>query len=364
MGNNPVRPRQLRCLLAVLVLGFFGPAAAGIEDGPRHNGHPEWMEPGLIDLESDLATARAQGKIGVMVLFTTQGCTYCAEFVRASLGDPVLVKRVRVNFVAIGLEMFDDAEMTDHLGNELSVKQFAEQHKAGMAPTLLFFTPDRGLIFRAVGYQAPDRFSRILDYLTGRHFTEVSFREYLATQRAAAPDRTAASMAMRDDPLFEVPPYALARKPFAAAEPLLVIFETPGCAACDAFHRDVLALAEVRELLQQLEVVRLDAWDRETPIIGPDGARTTPADWFASADFSRLPALLYVNESGETVLKTDAVVERQRMLNATGLVLERAYEKGWSYQRFARSRAIRRNLEARSREEAIPADTDSRSEPP
>ena len=31
------------------------------------------------------------------------------------------------------------------------------------------------------------------------------------------------------------------------------------------------------------------------------------------------------------------------MLNATNLVLERAYEKGWHYQRFARTKAIERN---------------------
>lgn len=153
-------------------------------------------------------------------------------------------------------------------------------------------------------------------------------------------------------------------QPFAAAEPMLAIFETLGCPAGDAFHRDVLALTEVRELLQQFEVIRVDATDRTTPVIAPDGARTTSADWFASTDFSRLPALLYVSESGETVFKTGTLVERQRMLDATGLVLERAYAKGWSYQRFARSRAIRRNLVGRSREEAVPVDRDSRSEGP
>lgn len=113
-------------------------------------------------------------------------------------------------------------------------------------------------------------------------------------------------------------------KPFPAAEPMLAIYKTPGCPACDAFQRDVLALAEVGELLRQFEVVRLDATDRTTPVIAPDGARTTPADWFASTDFSRLPALCNVSESGETVFKTDALVERQRMLDTTGLVLEPA----------------------------------------
>ena len=57
-------------------------------------------------------------------------------------------------------------------------------------------------------------------------------------------------------------------------------------------------------------IARLDANDDETPVIGPDGRPTTPAQWFAREDFSRLPALLYVDEAGETVFRTDAVVER------------------------------------------------------
>lgn len=78
-------------------------------------------------------------------------------------------------------------------------------------------------------------------------------------------------------------------------------------------------------------------------VIGPDGRATPPSEWFEREGFGRLPALLYVNETGRSVFNTDAVVERQRMLNATGLVLDRAYEKGWSYQRYARTKAIERN---------------------
>lgn len=343
--RGPLQALCLRCLLPTLLLWCVGgnPSMAGIEDGPRHAGHPDWMVPGLVDLETDLENAKAQGKTGVMVLYTTEGCTYCAEFIRVSLGDPAIRERVQGNFIAIGLEIFDDAEMTDHLGQDLSIKQFAEEHEAGMAPTLLFFGTDKQLIFRAIGYQSPERFSRILDYLVGGHYRQATFRDYL---RGVQPSLHAApvdSAPMRDDPLFIKPPYALSRVPIAASEPLLVIFETPGCVACDAFHRDVLALDEVRQLLRQFEVVRLDARDDSTPILGPDGKPTTAAKWFEREDFSRLPALLYVNETGQAVFKTDAVIERQRMLNASGLVLDRAYEKGWSYQRYARTKAIERN---------------------
>lgn len=338
--------RPLAHLILASIALLCGSVFAGIEDGPRHIAHPDWMTPGLVDLETDLEAVRAQGKTGVMVLFTTQGCTYCAEFIRTSLGDPATARRVQDNFVAIGLEIFDDVEMTDMSGDDLPIKQFAQRHKAGMAPTLLFFGPAGDLMFRAIGYQTPERFGHILDYLIGHHHSKLSFRDYLATRRPPLAKDVAAAAPLRDDPLFARPPYALSRVDFPATEPLLVIFEAPGCAACEAFHSDVLALPEVRQLLQRFEVVRLDASDAETPVLGPDGRPTTGAAWFAREEFSRVPALLYADETGKTVFKTDAVLERQRMLNACGLVLERAYEKGWSYQRFARSRALERSATA------------------
>ena len=321
-------------------------AFAGIEGGERHVGHPDWMDPGIVDIESDLETASEDGRFGVFILFTTQGCSYCAEFIRASLGDAQLQQRVRQHFVPIHLEIFDDALMTDHKGNELPIKHFAEQHRAEMAPTLLFFRPQAGLVFRAIGYQSPERFAHMLDYVLQGHYAQTRFGDYLRQQTpVTSSDR---SVPMRTDPLFEKPPHALARSAaLAAQQPLLVLFERPGCAACEVFHEGVLADPEVRALLGRFEVIRLDATDDASKLMRPDGQIATPAAWFDESGFSRTPALLYFNETGQAVFRTDAVVERKRMLNATGLVLDRAYEKGWSYQRYARTKAIERNLQAR-----------------
>ena len=73
------------------------------------------------------------------------------------------------------------------------------------------------------------------------------------------------------------------------------------------------------------------------------GKRVTPAGWYQETGFTRLPALLFFDEKGNRVLETDALVKRKRMMNSLNYVLERAYEKDWTYQRFARSKAIERN---------------------
>lgn len=127
-----------------------------------------------------------------------------------------------------------------------------------------------------------------------------------------------------------------------AARPLLVIFERRGCADCGVFHDAVLAAPDIRALLAHFEVVRLDAADAATPVVTPDGSRTTPAALFDAAGFTRTPALQFFDEHGAEVLKTDTLVLRQRMRNALRYVLERAYAQGITYQRFARTQALER----------------------
>ncbi len=308
----------------------------------KHVGYPAWFKVSLLDLQEDIEEARAEGKLGLMVLFTTQGCSYCEVFIHRSLGDEGMASLVQIHFDAIGLEIFDDAEMVGPRGASLRVKHFAKREGAGFSPTLLFYGEDGRLLYRGIGYHSPERFRLVLDYLIGGHHLRGAFRDYAAAREAdLAPQQS--DYRLRSDPLFGAPPYALDRSRFPAERPLLVIFEAEGCEECPGLHEKVLALPEVRELLERFEVVRLDARDTKTPVLAPDGRRTTPGEWYADTGFSRLPALLFFEETGNEVLRTDALVLRQRMINSLMYTLERAYEKDWTYQRFARTKAIARN---------------------
>jgi len=345
MAPYPTTPRLpvLALTLALLLAPVGALSAKDFEDAASgHIEHPAWFaDSPFNDLEGLLDEALSEGKTGLMVLYTTQGCSYCEHFIRVSLGDPEIAARVQANFASVGLEIFDDREMTDPAGESLPIKAFADREGAGYSPTLLFYGKGGRRLVRQVGYQSPERFSLILDYLIDGHAGQVSLRDYLrsiADKEAPA----AASPELRPDPLFMRPPYALDRSRLPAAQPLLVIFEQAPCRACDDFHRQVLALDEVRDLLAGFEIARLDITDDETPVVTPDGTRTTPARWWANSRFSRLPAMMFFEENGRPVLETDALVKRQRMLNSVNFVLQRAYEKDWTYQRFARTTAIER----------------------
>ena len=49
--------------------------------------YPSWFKASFMDLRDDLAEARDDGKMGLMLLFGTSGCSYCKAFVRQSLSD-------------------------------------------------------------------------------------------------------------------------------------------------------------------------------------------------------------------------------------------------------------------------------------
>ena len=324
---------------------WSSPEAISFDDSEiKHIRYPDWFNENPFNELSEITNESiANGKKGLMVLFTTEGCSYCDHFIRKSLGDSNIASIVQNNFESVGLEIFDDAEMTTPDGETKSIKQFASDEKVQFSPTLLIYGEAGKRIFRHTGYQSPERFRKVLDYVTNEHYRSISFRNYLLSEKTAGDlvdnsDKNSAEL--KPDPIFEKPPYALDRSHFPASEPLLVIFEEPGCTDCKTFHADVLSEKEVRKTLMQFEVVRLDARDDKTSVLAPDGRKLTPAQWYAKSNFTQVPAMLFFDENGELVLKNDALALTQRMMNSLNYVIEKAYKNNWTYQQFARSKAI------------------------
>ena len=310
----------------------------------KHIDYPDWFaDLPFLDLRGELSDARETGKRGMMVLFTTEGCSYCDAFIERSLADPQIAGELQQHFSSVGLEIFDDAEMTAPNGEALPVKAFAKRNGAAFSPTIVFFANDGDPVLRLVGYQSPERFRQVLSYVRDERYRDESLPEFLNRASGESTDqRTRGDLIA--DPLFSEPPHYLDRTRMAAQRPLLVIFARAGCRGCEVFQQEVMVDEGVRDRLHHFEIVRLDAGG-DTSVVRPDGRRSSAAAWFEEKAFTRLPALMFFDEGGHLVLETDALVLNQRMLNALDYVLERAYEKGWTYQRFARQRGAERMRE-------------------
>jgi thioredoxin-related protein len=317
------------------------PSAGTFDDSEKlRMRHPAWFKESFLDLAEDLREAESTGKKGLMVYFSTEGCSYCRHFVDRSLGAPDIAQRVQEQFDVIGLEIFDDAEMVAPDGRPMRVKEFAELHGAELSPAVVFLNSKGRRLLRIVGYYAPDRFRAVLDYLEGGFHQKESFREYLAKQAGATGEKGEQGGLIKDS-LFASPPYALGRIAVPADRPLLVLFERRDCEECTHFHQSVLQDPTIRRILRRFDVVRLDSEDGRTPVVTPGGERATPAAWAERLDLSHSPSLVFFDEAGQQVFKVDSLVLHQRMLNSLEYVLEKAYEQGMTYQRFARSKALK-----------------------
>lgn len=301
---------------------------------------PAWFKTSFLDLREDLAEARAAGRQGLMILFSTQGCAYCKAFIERSLKDPVLGTMVREHFDTIHLEIFDDTGMKDLAGRSQPVKDFAKREGAAFSPTLVFYGLDGKRLHQVVGYQSPARFREVLDYLVDGHHRSLSYRDYLE-RRAAGRLATARPDDLIRDILFDRPPYNLDRRR-SAGKPLLVLFEQRDCDACRDFHADVMSNPEVRVLLHRFQVVQLDARDAATSIITPDGRKLTPRLWANALGLAHLPGMVFFDETGREVLRNDSLTYRQRMTRSLQYVLDKAYLRDIHFQRYAREKSLER----------------------
>ncbi|MEN8176054.1 MAG: thioredoxin fold domain-containing protein [Pseudomonadota bacterium] len=338
-GGNPDLARMLEGHLAAHA-GDTGQARGEeiAEDVFVDVQFPPWFKQSFLDLRDDLAEAMGAGKQGLLVFVSTRRCSYCKAFLQNVLSQPDIRRRVRKGFDVVGLEIFDDSEMTDPQGHSYRVKEFVTASKAAYTPTLIFYGEGGRKLLKIVGYYPPERFRAVLDYLEGEHFQRESLRSFLASRTQAS---VAQSRPIITDPgLFSSPPHMLDRQKVPAARPLVIVFERPGCAACERFHEKVLADKAVRRLLRDYETVQLDASDRTTPVVTPTGEATSPAQWFEALALNYHPAILFFDETGKEVMRLDSETRRFRMEGSLQLVLEKGYEKDAQLQRWRREKAV------------------------
>jgi len=298
---------------------------------------PDWFKTSFLDLREDLDDAIDAGKQGILLFISASRCSYCKAFMDRSLEDPEIRRRLTAGFDVIGLDIFDDREMTTVEGREYRVNEFVTLNRASYTPAMIFLGEEGRVLLRIIGYYPPERFRRVLDYLETRAYLGQNFRDYLeaSSSRPDPGDRPIVA-----DDLFMRPPFMLNRSVMSAQRPLLVVFERPGCVACERFHRRVLQDKSVRRLIGGFEAVQLDASDEHGRVVTPGGEQTSPVSWYRRLGLSYYPAILFFDEQGGEVMRLDSETLRFRMEGSLQLVLDRAYEKDAQLQRWRRDKAV------------------------
>ena len=312
--------------------------ALDFDDSPRVRDlpHPEWFKASFLDLGVDLREAVDAGK-GLIVYFGQRHCAYCQALMEIDFGKADIVAYTRLHFDLVAIDIWSDVEMVDLKGNRLTEKAFAERESAQFTPTLAFLDAEGKEVLRLRGYYPPYQFRAALEFVADGHYARESFRDYLAR---AEPNMTFEPEELIEDPLFAKPPHMLDRTRFAGERPLLVLFEQGSCHACDVLHTEEIRSAAIREKLEQFEVVQLDMRG-DTPVVTPDGRRTTARQWAQELGLFYTPTLVFFDERGGEIIRIDSVVRFHRLAAVMDFVLSQDYLAQPYFQRWREDRATR-----------------------
>lgn len=152
----------------MLVLAFLAlPAMAEVRDP-----HTHFFMSKMGDFKDELATAKQDGKQGVLIMFEMDECPFCSRMKATILNQSGVQDYFRQHFLIYPVDVKGDTSMVDFKGKETTEKAFALEQRARATPTFVFFDLDGNVVTRFTGTtQTTDEF-----LLLGRYVVEGAYK--------------------------------------------------------------------------------------------------------------------------------------------------------------------------------------------
>jgi len=305
---------------------------------------PDWFNLSFLDLNESLEEALNEGKSGLIIYFGRKDCAYCKALLEDNWGDPAIARYTQRHFNVIAIEVRGSRTVTDFSGKKWSEKDYSTAMRTNFTPTMLFYNKQAQLALKLPGYRPKYQFRAALEYVADAHYARESFRDYLARAELALSFGLAE---LNDNEVFQAPPYNLDRRHISDSQslkPLMVFFEHPRCHACDVLHGDTLSNPQIEQQLQQLDVVQLNT-QKTTPVITPDGRKTSASAWADELDLTFAPALLFFDEKGNEILRIESVIRFYRLNKVLEYITGRHYLRYPTFQNWLQHSRNQRSAE-------------------
>jgi len=297
--------------------------------------YPTWFKESFLDLEEDLQESLDKDKKGLIVYFGQKRCPYCKMLLDINFKQEEIESYTREHFDLVPIDIWSVEEVTDTKGITMTQREYAIREGTAFTPALLFYDKNGDVVMRLRGYYPPYQFMAALQYVAEEHYKRESFNVYLArvdqTLRFEKDD-------MVEEDFFSQPPYNLDRSRFKGDRPLVVFFERGNCHACDILHTEPLKHRAVAKLFSQFESIQLNMY-KDTPVITPDGERTTARQWANKLNIFYAPSMVFFDENGKEIIRLDSVVRFFRLRNVLNYILSGAYKnqpnfQAWRFENF------------------------------
>ncbi|MDG4867354.1 thioredoxin family protein [Guyparkeria sp. 1SP6A2] len=164
-----IRPmRVLLSALAAMAVAFstLAPVKAQELDG-------FWDDP-FKDLQSDVAAAREEGKVGVFAFFEMDECPFCHRMKTQVFTDPAVQEYLKAHFITVSIDIEGDVMMTAPGGAQMKEKDFAfKEYRVRATPVMIFFDTEGEPALRYTGpTQSPEEFLQLMQFVASGAYDE------------------------------------------------------------------------------------------------------------------------------------------------------------------------------------------------
>lgn len=146
-----------------------------------------FFDQSLGDFREELATARDEGKKGILIMFEMDECPFCHRMKKSVLNQVEVQEYFKANFLIFTVDIEGDVVITDFRGKEVAEKDFAfKQFRVRATPVFAFFDLDGQLMARYTGATSDAReFLWLGEFVVEDHYQKTNFSRFKRAKKQA-----------------------------------------------------------------------------------------------------------------------------------------------------------------------------------
>jgi thioredoxin-related protein len=170
----------------LLSMAFLGANAAAVAADLPRDPEQYFFDTTLGEFTEELATARSEGKKGIMLFFEEADCPFCHRMKTTVFNQPQVQDYFRKNFLIFAMDTKSGAEVTDFQGHQTTQKALFSKitHNRGATPVMAFFDLNGKLVVRYTGATSGvDEFMWLGQYAADGLYKKLPFTKYKREKR-------------------------------------------------------------------------------------------------------------------------------------------------------------------------------------
>jgi thioredoxin-related protein len=175
MRPNEITLMIRSVLILILISAFFTDAFAATRNPTEH-----FFDQSLGDFSEELATAREEGKKGVLIMFEMDECPFCHRMKTRVLNQVAVQDYFKQHFQIYSVDIEGDVEIADFNGQPMKQKDFAfKQFKVRATPVFCFFDLEGNLVTRFTGATNDVKeFMWLGEFVVDEHYKSTNFSRF------------------------------------------------------------------------------------------------------------------------------------------------------------------------------------------